>query len=106
MQNAKANEIVALELNNGIVERRRSIDGGYGFQGWTVEEILIDVMGMSDTRTEAYKKTLFEFEEAIEADNSQAAHIAFEKLDKLLHPNNHLRKLLRLDLASIAGASE
>ena len=58
-------------------------------------------MGMSDTRTEIYKETISTFDKAIEQENYSIAKQAFDKLDGLLHPNNHLRKLLRFDLASI-----
>jgi predicted ATP-binding protein involved in virulence len=101
LQNAKVSEIIALASTHGQIYQRELDGGNYGFQGWTVEEILIDVMGMSDTRTEIYKETISTFDKAIEQENYSIAKQAFDKLDGLLHPNNHLRKLLRFDLASI-----
>jgi predicted ATP-binding protein involved in virulence len=109
LQNAKVSEIIALASTNGQIYPstngqiyQRELDGGdYGFQGWTVEEILLDVMGMSDTRTEIYKETISTFDKAIEQEDYNVAKQTFDKLDELLHPNNHLRKLLRFDLASI-----
>ena len=73
----------------------------YGYQGWTVEEILVDVMGMSDTRTEKYYQEINNFEQAIDSDNYSAAESAYIELDSLLHPNNNMRKLLKLELASV-----
>jgi predicted ATP-binding protein involved in virulence len=101
LQNAKVSEIIALASTNGQIYQREIGGGDYAFQGWTVEEILIDVMGMSDTRTEIYKETISTFDKAIEQENYNVAKQTFDKLDELLHPNNHLRKLLRFDLASI-----
>jgi len=106
LQNAKPNEIIALAENEEGVYRRQLNGGSYGFQGWTVEEVLTDVMGMEDTRTDTYKEKLFEFENAITAENYSAAEAAYKELDKLLHSDNYLRKLLKLELVSIREAGE
>lgn len=103
IQNAKPNEIIALALNEGDVYRRQLNGGSYGFQGWTVEEVLTDVMGMSDTRTETYHQLMSEFEAAIDSDNYNRAKIVYQELELLLHPENHLRKLLKFQLASVKG---
>lgn len=103
LQNAQANQIIALAPNESFIIQRDLSEFVYGFQGWTVEEILTDVMGMSDTRTDLYKQTLIEFNNAIENENTALATQHFHKLDQLLHPTNHLRKLLKLELASIGG---
>ncbi|MCH7423887.1 AAA family ATPase [Shewanella sp. MM_2022_3] len=103
IQNAKPNEIIALALNGGDVYRRQLNGGSYGFQGWTVEEVLTDVMGMSDTRTETYYQLMSKFEAAIDSDNYNIAKIVYQELELLLHPENHLRKLLKFQLASVKG---
>lgn len=106
LQNAKPNEIIALAENDEGVYRRQLNGGSYGFQGWTVEEVLTDVMGMEDTRTDTYKEKLSEFESAITAENYSAAEAAYKELDKLLHSDNYLRKLLKLELVSIREAGQ
>ena len=106
LQNAKPNEIIALALDEARVYRRDLPEGAYGFQGWTVEEVLTDVMGMTDTRTEVYHGKITQFEHHIDAEDYDKAQLVFEELDKLLHPDNYLRKLLRFQLASIKGISE
>lgn len=101
LQSANPNEIIALASENGVVYQR-DLDGRkYGYQGWTVEEILVDVMGMSDTRTDEYYEQIHNFENAIVKGCYKEASAAFNELDLLLHPNNHLRKLLKLELASV-----
>ena len=105
LQNASPKQIIALAFGNDHVYQRELNDSKYGFQGWTVEEVLIDVMGMSDTRTEIFKKHLTEFEEAIYSENYIAASTAFAELDTLIHPNNSLRKILKLDLECIKGVA-
>lgn len=73
----------------------------YGFQGWTVEEVLEDVMGMTNTSTPRYQDALDGFEKAISEENYDDALHFFEELNALLHPTNHLRKLLRFQLAAV-----
>ena len=101
IQNAKPQEIIALERNNGEAVRRDLQDSEFGFQGWTIEEVLIDVMGMEDTRTDIFHTTLKKYENLIENQDYKEAEIQYALLDKLLHHNNHLRKLLKFDLISI-----
>lgn len=106
LQSANPDEIIALAFNEGQVFRRDLERTKYGYQGWTVEEILLDVMGMTDTRTDEYYKHLHSFEHALEHENVTQARAAFKELDSLLHPNNHLRKLLKLELSSIGGCDD
>jgi len=57
IQVADPKEIIALEADpSGKILRRDLPSGEFGFQGWTVEEILTDVMGMADTRSTKYRE--------------------------------------------------
>ncbi|MGB1253942.1 MAG: AAA family ATPase, partial [Candidatus Promineifilaceae bacterium] len=102
IQRLSPNEIIALSRTENGVVKRELPSSEYGYQGWTLEEVLEDVMGMSSTTTQLLDSMFSRFEESIEQEDYQQASLAFKELDKLLHPNNHLRKLLRLQLASIA----
>lgn len=51
IQTAEANEVIALSGENGYLEKRTLDIAPHGFKGWTIEEILTDVMGMKDLRT-------------------------------------------------------
>ena len=102
IQSAQSNEIIALSEESGDVYRRELNNGKYGFQGWSVEEVLSDVMGMTDTKTELYQKTLSSFEKAIDNEDYEKAKNIYSELNQLMHPDNHLRKLLKFELASIA----
>lgn len=104
LQNALPKQIIALASERGNVYRRELNDSKYGFQGWTVEEILIDVMGMSDTKTDIFKQYLADFEMAINNENYGLALVAYKELDALIHPSNSLRKILKLDLECIKKA--
>lgn len=106
IQAAEPNEIIALHHDeNSNVSVRDDIETGeYGFKGWTVEEILYDVMGMKTLRTELYLNYQREFGKAVDEENYDKAMAIYEQLNKLLHPSSPQRKLLQFQLAGIAEA--
>ncbi|ATA91359.1 recombinase RecF [Capnocytophaga canimorsus] len=99
IQNAEANQIIALYFDekNNICQKDVS-DYEYGFKGWTIEEILTDVMGMQTLRTELFTEKLKEFGIAVDEENYEKAKEIYNFLKKILHPQNELRKLLELQL--------
>ena len=103
IQNAKSNQIIALNSDNaGDVFQRELKNTKYGFQGWTIEEILLDTMGMESAKTEIYEKMISNFDNAIDCEDYLKAKEAYDELDLLLHPSNYLRKILAISLASIS----
>jgi predicted ATP-dependent endonuclease of OLD family len=104
VQAAEPNQILVLERVNGRVQRRAVGTSKYGFKNWTLDEVLTDVMGMESTETNTFTKLMRQFDDAIDHSDSSAAENIFLELDISLHPNNHLRKLLRLQLASVRDA--
>lgn len=106
IQTAEPNEILALCLdeNNNVSLRGDISTSKYGFKGWTIEEILYDVMGMRTLRTELYKQLIEDFGKAIDEENLEKANAIYVELDQLLHPANPQRKLLRFQLAKIGEA--
>lgn len=106
IQSADRNQILALEVQQGRVVSRSLPQSDYGFKGWTVDEILTDVMGMTDTRTQLFNELMNEFTSAIDQDDRTSAEIAFNKINSSLHPLSHVRKLLRLQLASISESNQ
>ncbi|MBU8880624.1 AAA family ATPase [Bacillus sp. FJAT-29790] len=102
IQVANPNEIIPLGYTNkGQVSIRNVASNEYGFQGWSVEEILIDVMGLRDTHTEVYHETLNAFDKSLSSFDSRNAKILYNQIDKMLHPENHLRKVLKIQMASL-----
>jgi predicted ATPase len=72
------------------------------FRGWTVEEILSDLMDLDGkTMSETYLHWINEFTEGIENDDFEKAQNAYKELDKILHPRSELRKLFRLEMTSL-----
>ena len=63
-------------------------------------------MGMADTRTHEFSEMMTRFGTAIDAEDYKVAQEAYTELDASLHPASHIRKLLRLQLASIAGTDD
>jgi len=99
IQVAKPNEIIPLIFDdNNEVNLNPIINREYGCQGWTVEEILTDVMGMTETRTFTYLNAISNFNKAIDIEDFEEAKMQFEILDAMLHPENSLKKVLKIQL--------
>ena len=104
MQSSNQNEVISLNSKNGFLYKNDLFsDSEYGFKGWTVEEILSDVMGMSDLRTELYNSMINEFYSAIDDRNKSKAIELFNKINKILHPENMDRKIFKIDLSLLTG---
>ena len=106
IQTAEPNQIMALQLdeNNNVILRIDLQTSKYGFKGWTVEEILYDVMGMHTMRSKMYHDLIEMFGKAIDNENEEEAKSIYAELEQLLHPRNSQRKLLSFQLAKISKA--
>jgi hypothetical protein len=75
------------------------------YKGWTVEEILDELMGLAErTQSEEYLKWTKQFEQGVNEDNYIMAKTAYDQLDKILHPRNIQRELLQLGMSSLVPA--
>jgi predicted ATP-binding protein involved in virulence len=101
IQNADPSTIIALERQKNEVVRRDLPNSAYGFKGWTVEEVLEDVMGMVDTRTALFNSLMEKFGNAVDHEDVALASVTYVELVELLHPKNVMRKIIRLQLAEI-----
>lgn len=109
VQSAQHNEIIALEKTNAfregvpfeVLKRDLPDSPEYGFQGWTIEEVLTDVMGMKNTRGEAYEAQIGKFDAALEDNDKERAQEAYLELEKMLHPHSHVRKMLQLEMVGL-----
>ena len=80
---------------DGRVQVRKSDRNNY--IGWTVEEILRDTMGLeSDINSELYNKWVDEFNAGLDSEDVKKVNEAYEVLDRILHPNNPLRRMFKL----------
>lgn len=100
LQSLKSQEIIALCMNenNNIMKKELNL-GKYGLQGWTVEEILKNVMGMADTSSKFYLEILTEFDRAMNEGNQDKILENYRILKEMLHPDNLLNKLLDIQVA-------
>ncbi len=72
------------------------------YRGWTVEEILSELMGLDDkTLSDDYLKLMQQFDEALDEDDYKKAKTAYDELDKILHPTSHQRKLLNIQMTPL-----
>lgn len=71
----------------------------YGLQGWTLQEILTEVLDVPVNSSILYNKTLFLYDQHMNEDDGKEVLKQYQVLIKLLHPANPLRKLLDLQVA-------
>lgn len=71
----------------------------YGVQGWTLQEILTDVLDVSSNFSILYNKTLDLYDRHMHEDDCIEILKQYHILMKMLHPANPLRKLLDLQVA-------
>ncbi len=107
VQAAETDEVIALALGeNGAVFERTLPSASYGFSGWTLDEVLEDVMGVSDTKSSEYRAAVAHFDFAVAADDANETANALEVLRNMLHPGNAYRKLLEIQAAPVMGNYE
>ena len=67
------------------------------YSGWTVEEILRDAMGLdSDINSTYYNELVKKFNEGLDSEDKKKVEEAYKVLDKILHPNNPIRRMFQL----------
>ncbi|OTL22007.1 AAA family ATPase [Acinetobacter pittii] len=101
IQTALKGEVIALERLGDDVHKRNLENQEYGYLGWTVEEVLKYVMGMGSLKTPEYIETRESFINAYKKNNYEVAQIAFNKLKKMLHPENELIEIYKIQLLSL-----
>lgn len=106
IQTVEADQVIALSGQDGYLEKRTLNIAPNGFKGWTIEEILMNVMGMKDTRTEWFRNKQQEFNEALDLDNVLKANNIFKELKEKLHPNSTDLALFRFQLDMLNGRNK
>ncbi|MGR6764620.1 AAA family ATPase [Paenibacillus polymyxa] len=102
IQEANSEELIALGIDEeGEVIELDLFKSEYGFKGWTVEEILEDVMGLKETRSNKYIEIKNKFEHALDNEDVEQARELFDVLNKMLHPRSPMRKVYELQLGSL-----
>jgi len=100
IQTTDATDVISLRRgSDGSIEQKHIPTGPYGFKGWTIEEVLEEVMGVENTRTSIFQEALREFDEGLDFEEPQRVNDALETLRQMLHPQNPLRKLIEIQSA-------
>ncbi|WP_235329703.1 AAA family ATPase, partial [Bacteroides caecigallinarum] len=100
VQSMKKINLYVLSNKSEGVEIRRYRD--ISFQGWTVEEILRELMDLGDdVRSDEYIKLIDKFKSALQSGNSDEATLVYEKLSDILHPNSIERELYPMQIEGI-----
>ena len=98
----KKDEVIALQrTQENNITRRELPNSKYGYQGWTIEEILEDIMGMPTLRTDLYMNLKQKFDKALDEKNKNLAESAYAELNEMLHPDFPLRPILKLQLDTL-----
>lgn len=67
------------------------------FNGWSVEEILRDTMGMDDdVYSDVYQRYMQLFDSGLDENDKEKVKAAYSELLKILHPENPLRRMLEI----------
>lgn len=107
VQNGKPEQIIALEqAENGETKVRSHTGRENGYTGWTIDEVLRDVMGMESTLSKELEHKLQEFYRYIDAEDHENARVSYMYLDTILHPKNVLRKSLSMSIDMLEDSGE
>lgn len=96
IQRANHDQIVVLDRLRGQIVQLEPPQSAMGYQGWTIEEILADVMGMADSNSDVFSEAYKRLVAAAAEDDTEALLTAYRRLDRMLHPQSELRKVMRL----------
>ena len=100
LQSLDVDEIIPLGCNEEGQTCLKELElGKYGLQGWTLEEILKYVMDMPSTTSSLYRKTLNDFDIAMNNSDEKSIIENYKLLKEMLHPNNPLQTLLSIQIA-------
>ncbi|NOJ99744.1 recombinase RecF, partial [Corallococcus coralloides] len=91
---------------NGETKVRSHTGRENGYTGWTIDEVLRDVMGMESTLSKELENKLQEFYSYIDAEDQENARISYNYLDTILHPKNVLRKSLSMSIDMLEDSGE
>nr|WP_255325821.1 AAA family ATPase [Sphingobium sp. 15-1] len=107
IQSASTSEVIALGRSaDDDVFVRRGEPSRFGYSGWSLEEILEDVMGVADTKSVAYRSVLKQFDEAVDRQDFDSMQEAKVLLKEMLHPSSHIRKIIELASAPVQDRAE
>lgn len=102
LQDLDSSEIIPLDMAEDYNVRIKQLNlSKYGLKGWSLEEILSDVMGVEDSKSDLYRNVLKEFETGLTNEDVDQVKKTYKKLDKMLHPQNPMRQILSIQMVGL-----
>lgn len=89
--------VVSIERENGSL---KGIETANPY-GWLSDEVLEEVMQMRNLKNKKYLEAEMRFNKALDNDDFVAANSAYENLLTMLHPNNILREVLKIQMIGL-----
>lgn len=97
IQRADPSEVIALyRKEDGSTDQRPLPSSEYGYAGWTLEEVLEDIMGVSDTKSSVFRAAIHAFDSAIDNEDCEKIQGTLQILEKMLHKDSPLRKIIAI----------
>ena len=102
LQILEKNEIIPLTQDEfGNVSIKELNLSEYGLQGWSIEEILRDVMEMPETTSKFFEDTMQAFEKALDMGDIESVKTHYAILMQMLHPDSVIRRLMNIEVAGL-----
>jgi AAA15 family ATPase/GTPase len=103
IQSAENVNLIMLEKDDNPDGKGINIRQCFGsFQGWTVDEILTELMNLGNrTRSDLYLQLMQDFEDAVLDDDYEKAQNTYNQLDTILSPSSYQRKVLQIQMSSL-----
>lgn len=97
IQYARPDNLIILPRYGSKPRHLEGVDSEFGLIGWTVEEILRDVMGMEDPRPPAFAKMMELYENAVSRRDQKAIEKAKANIFRALHPSSVVRQIIEIE---------
>jgi hypothetical protein len=97
IQYARPDNLIILPRSGTEPRRLEGVDPELGLIGWTVEEILRDVMGMDDPRPPAFAEMMKAYENAVTRGDPDAVETAKALVFRALHPSSVVRQIIEIE---------
>ncbi len=97
VQYGRPDNLIILPKSGSAPVALKDVDPEFGLIGWTVEEILRDVMGMEDARPPAFADMMSKYENAVSRQDSEATEYFKGLLLRALHPSSIIRQIIEIE---------
>ena len=102
LQSLEVDEIIPLTMwEDGSIHLKNLNLGKYGLKGWSIEEILKDVMEMPLTTSIFFENVKNDFDKAMDKDDVEGIWQNYRILTEMLHPDSILKKILEIQMAGV-----